>query len=292
MIKKFCVIALLGMLLAGAIAGCANSSNTLGGSPTDILRETGAAQQTGSVQDTDTAQQTGSVQDTDTAQQTENAQEIESTQCEEMQDENLQKLEIPVYNEDELLFEKCAFYLNRDASFYHSASGNRPHVKSAILEQRPTTALRVLSEEYSYAVYDTDTGYRLYLFFDDRKYPEMIGFPVIIKDMLSYSDFADLKIGDSIDKVEQIDSIVALYKKMVLELWHIDALSVKNMAKRGHPICTIHYLKNGILKINYTMPEEGRLVISEMIFNEDYCIVDSINRTVSHKIKNIDLPNS
>ena len=205
-------------------------------------------------------------------------------------EENLSKLDVPVYGEEELIF-KSPVMLWKDISAYYINSGNTPHQKAFLMQVRPMTALRVLSEERSYAIYDTDTGYRMYLFFEDgERYQRMVGYPIVIKKVLPYSDFAGLKVGDSIDKVEQIDSVTILYKHLFLGKMHLTVRDTAIYLNGDNPIATVHYLKDGILKIHYTMQEEGKLVIAEMIYNEDYCLVDALNRTLDFRIKNIDLP--
>ena len=227
-------------------------------------------------------EQTGSSEATDATQVTELSEEL-------VPEEDLEPLEIPVYKESELFSAYDAFRLGVDISEYYKYGGNAPYLQDVILERLPTTAYRFISPLHAYAMYESDTGYRVYLYFDYTlpTLPKRKGYPIVIKDMLSYSDFAGLKVGDSIDAVEQVDGVVSLYKE---RYGSYNLAAVENRAKKGDPVCTLHYLKDGILRINYTMPEEGKLVISEMIFNEDYCLIDRIDRSVSHEIKDIDLP--
>lgn len=235
---------------------------------------------------------TGSTEQTDLVQQTESSEATDATQQTEASKENLSKLNVPVYEETELIF-NSPVRLYKDVSAYYLLSANTPHKKSFLMRVRPMTALRVLSAESSYAMYDTDTGYRMYLFFDDREgYGWMVGYPIVVKDVLSYSDFAGLKVGDSIDKVEQTDSVTTLYKHLFLEKMDLTVRDTTMHLNSDNPIATVHYLQDGILKIHYAMHEEGKLVIAEIIYNEDYCLVDALDRTLNFKIKNIDLPGS
>ena len=202
-------------------------------------------------------------------------------------------LEVPVYYEDELLFNTNGmYYLNRDACFYKGSSF-LPNEASAILAAYPTNAIRVRSDGTEYAIYDTDTGYRLYLFFDsDREIPTTLGFPLVIKDLLSYSDFKDIQIGDSILDVEAVDDVTALYKKTLIDVWEINPEGAAGLAEYGHPCTTIHYLKDGILKIEYTMTTEEGLIVSNMIFDRNFVLTCADGTSVSHKIESIDLPES
>ena len=233
---------------------------------------------------------TGSTKQTDLVQQTESSEATDATQQTEASEENLSKLNVPVYEETELIF-NSPVRLHKDVSNYYLLSANTPHVKTFLMRERPMTALRTLPGERSYAMYDTDTGYRMYLFFDDREgYGWMVGYPIVIKDVLPYSAFAGLKVGDSIDRVEQIDSVTTLYKHLFLEKMTLTVKDATIYLNSDNPLATIHYLEDGILKIHYGMQEEGKLVIAEIIYNEDYCLVDALDRNLDFKIKNIDLP--
>lgn len=200
-------------------------------------------------------------------------------------------LEIPVYYEDALLFNTNGmFYLNRDACFYKSLN-SAPNEASAILAAYPTNALRNRTDGITYAIYDTDSGYRFYLFFDgDSKLPKTIGFPIVIKDLLSYADFSNIKIGDPIVNVEAVDRITVLYKKTIVDVWKMNSEGAAFLAKEGHPCVSIHYLKDGILKIEYTMTEEGNLIVSNIIYDQTFNIRSADGTTVSYKIEEIDLP--
>lgn len=200
-------------------------------------------------------------------------------------------LEIPVYYQDELLFNTNGmFALNRDACFYKNLNSS-PNEASAILAAYPTKALRNRTDGIDYAIYDTDSGYRFYLFFDgDSNLPKTIGFPIVIKDMLTYDDFRNIKIGDPIPDVEAVDSVTTLYKKTIVDVWKMNAEGAAFLAKEGHPCTSIHYLKDGILKIEYTMTKEGDLIVSNIIFDQNFDIRTADGTKVSHKIEDIDLP--
>ncbi len=204
------------------------------------------------------------------------------------------ELDVPIYYEEELLFNiDSGFTLNRDASFYYGLN-SCPNEASAELARYPTSAIRVRADGTVYAIYDTDTGYRLYVFFESMgegsTYGVTLGFPVVIGDILSYQDFADLKIGDDISKVEDIDKVATLHKKLLLDVWNLDFKGAEGMAQIGHPCTSIHYLSDGILKIEYEMLEDRSLIISNIIYNKDYQITDAIGRVINHRIEPADLP--
>lgn len=205
-------------------------------------------------------------------------------------------LDIPVYSETKLLVESYGLENGHgemfdpciDASYWKSL-GKRKAANYAeeIFHFFPTNAIRVRTDGSSYAVYDTDTAYRFYLFFDSYE-PRTVGFPVLVKKggvLLSHSDFKDVQVGDSIEKVEAIDSLTALYKRCLT--------SPKNHHGANvfvDPYASIHYLKDGILKIEYSFPETGEIIVSKIAFDNNFHIENAKGEMINHKIKDIDLP--
>ena len=200
-------------------------------------------------------------------------------------------LHIPVYSEDALLFDTNGmFFLGRDAAFYYGRNA-RQNSTEGIMQRYPTDAIRIKDNGDMYSIHETDSGYRLFLFYDQSlDYATTIGFPVVVKDMLSYADFSGLKPGDSIEAVEAVDSVAGLHKKLYNEVWELNAKGAQGHADRGYPCTSIHYLSDGLLKIEYDMPEDGVLVISRIEFAPDYILTDPIGRKVDYKIEEIDLP--
>lgn len=197
---------------------------------------------------------------------------------------------IPVYYETDLLFEtEGMYYLNRDAAFY-SGLNSRPNDASEILAAYPTDALRVRADQSSYAVYETDKGSRFYLFFDTDKGATTVGYPIVINKLLSYTDFNDINVGDTIDDVAVVDDVTELYKRTFFDVWQLDYKGAKSLSELGHPCVTLHYLKDGILKIEYEMQEDQSLVVSKIIFNEEFKLECADGKIVDHKIEDVDLP--
>lgn len=200
---------------------------------------------------------------------------------------------ISVYLEKELLFRTNGqFYLGRDAYVYTNFN-SCPNYLGGILEAYPTDAIRRTNEDSAYLVYETDTGYRLYLYSQGEEYMfTTSGFPVVVKEPHSYSEFRSLKVGDSMSAVEMIDSVTTLNRKVINEVWNLDPLGAANMAKNGFPCTTVHYLRDGILRIEYEMLEDRSLVISNMEYSDNYKLENSKGRTVDYRIKECDLPPS
>ena len=199
--------------------------------------------------------------------------------------------DIPTYAEEDLLFRTDGlFYLTRDACFYEMQCA-RQNDMGAILSAYPTDAVRKRDDASVYFIYDTDSNYRLYLMATSHNdYQTPTGFPIIVGKLLSYADYAELNIGDPIEKVEAIDPAAGLYKKEIAEVWDLDPKGAAAHAKDGYPCTSMHYLKDGILKIEYQMLDDESLIISDMVFRDDYTLVDAKGRLVNYKIEEEDLP--
>ena len=198
---------------------------------------------------------------------------------------------IPVYFEEELLFKTGGlFYLNRDACIYEGQSAMDNYTGS-LLEAYPTSAIRGRDKDTIYFVYATDTGYRLYLFASyENELQTPVGFPVLIEKLLSYTDFKNIAVGDKIEEVEAIDPVTSLHKKQIVEIWDLAPVAARKLAEKGYPCTTIHYLKDGILKIEYEMLEDQSLVVSNVVFSKDYQIESANGKVVNYKIEALDLP--
>ena len=285
--KKLILSVLCIVLILCIVAGCGRKNVEPGGTPTDSAKAEGTINQTESTGLTDTTQGKEVTESTDATQSTEPSQEPKPPK-EPEPEENLEPLDIPVYKKETLL--KNMIRLGVDSASFYGLSASPYASQDYTFEKIPTTAVRLISVDHSYAIYETDTGCRVYLFFylpENASIALRKGYPIAIMDMLSYSDFANLKVGDSIDAVEQVDSAISLYKD---RYGSYNLIAMENREKQNNPVCSVHYLEDGILRIIYTMPEEGKLVISEIIYNEDYCLTDKLNRNISYKIKSVDLP--
>lgn len=159
---------------------------------------------------------------------------------------------IPVYDYNEILHDtqNVGFYLGRDAGSYTGANSRRDF-SEAIFTALPTEAIREVPQKGNvYALYDTDIGIRLYLFFSKEKndYMTLDGFPIIMKKQLRYKDFAEIKVGDKASLVESIDPIISQYVRF-FDTGSDEAL--KGYTERGAGPTSIHLLTDGILKIEY-----------------------------------------
>lgn len=143
-----------------------------------------------------------------------------------------------------------------------------------------------------YLMYLMENNYRLYQFFS---YPangctSPVGYGLVVGKVHSGSDFAKLKRGDSIDDVIKVDDVASLYKEYFLDYLHYDTERAKTEEQDGNSICSLHYLDNGLMKIEYTMKEEGELIIKDIEYYSNWVMEDSQGREVEYQIFDIDLP--
>ncbi len=198
------------------------------------------------------------------------------------------KLNIPMYTESDLLYVNGVFYLGIDESMYDNLD-SRPNSYQAMLAHYPTDAIRMRDDGKAYLVYDCDAGCRLYLFLSEAA-QTVCGFPVIIGSVHSSADFSALSVGDSIDEVEKIDGVITQYKKFLLDVAEVDQITADSLAETGYPVTSVHYLSDGILKIEYGMDDSGTLYITNIEHSDDFTLINPVGQTIDYTILDIDLP--
>ena len=125
--------------------------------------------------------------------------------------------------------------------------------------------------DYLYLVYDTDNNTRLYLFFSKKKSLGVLtdGFPIIMKKKLAYKDFSRLQPGHNMRKVEEIDPVIPLYRRVFDEATdHV----LKLNKERGIYLTSVHLLTDGILKIEYYRTDDREYIIRNIVYNEDFVL--------------------
>ena len=143
-----------------------------------------------------------------------------------------------------------------------------------------------------YLMYSTEDNYRLYLFFNYsvNGCTSPLGYGLVVGKVHTSSEFAGLKRGDSIDDVIKIDDVASLYKEYFLKQVNYNTDRAKAEEEDGNSICSLHYLDNGLAKIEYTMKEEGKLIIKDIEFYQNYVMEDQDGNEVDYRIFDIDLP--
>jgi len=195
-------------------------------------------------------------------------------------------LEVPIYSESMLVEQKeWTIFLGRDSGYLRDANV-RPDGFAKIETKFPSEAIRESADgSYIYVMYDTDAGARLYLFFSrEKEYHFVDGFPVLMNARLSYQDLAGLKVGDSMDIVEGIDPVIAVYRRL------FDTgndIVLENYTKRGAPPTSIHLLSDGILKIEYARNANDGYTITNLTYSPDF-VLDGLDGKTCYRIAEVD----
>ena len=203
------------------------------------------------------------------------------------EDEKLEN--IPVYDAEDLIYK--LYFIGVDNNSF-AVLNSRPNSTDGFLTQYPGAALRKFEDGHAYMVYDADNGYRLFIQFGEKyNYNASYGYPVLIKEQHSYADFEGLKVGDSIDKVCEIDSVGLIYKKLFSEVYCIDAQNARITRECGEgPYSSMHYLTDGILRIEYDLDEKMNATIANMVYSPDYVLSGMYDIPVNSRIAEVDLP--
>ena len=56
------------------------------------------------------------------------------------------------------------------------------------------------------------------------------------------------------------------------------------------PVATIHYLRDGLLKIEYDIVDDNRLAVTDLIFGPNYNLTNLYGETYHYRILPQDLP--
>lgn len=167
-----------------------------------------------------------------------------------------------------------------------------PHNIETILQEYPTEQRGKSDIGLEYLIYELGNGYRAYLLYGDFVVPGIQtqkGFGIIAgRELHSHKDFETLKIGDPIENVEKIDIIAQTYREAFTYAFVPEMAA--STAEYGYPIASIHYLSDGILKIEYEMKDDRSLVISNIVYAPDYVLVNPNGEGILHYIDPVDLP--
>ncbi len=190
-----------------------------------------------------------------------------------------------------VLGQRRTYFWGQDSCYYEGFNGNIETLSSGLFYCFPTRAIRLRKNQDAYLIYDLDTGYRLFFLVSAcSNYFMQDGIPMAVKSPHCFKDFAGIQIGDPIEKVEAVDSSVTLQKRGMEHQWNITPKLGAGFKKQGYPLSTIIYLTDGILLIEYSVPEDDVLVVSNIIYNKDYELVNPRGRTVNYKLDDRDLP--
>ena len=198
--------------------------------------------------------------------------------------ESLSNVNIHKYPENSFLFDNHCFCFYRDMDYYLGKSVRMDYLDTIISEYPPQLVRTIENNgtKSMYFIYETNANTRVFVFFfEDDDYSYIRGYPIIMKKTLTSSDFNSLKLGDSIEKVENIDPITSLFKDGYDKL--NDDLINKWYILGNEKISSIHLLTDGILRIDYERFGTGNYTIVNMSFSSE-SIVNLIGGPVCYTI--------
>ena len=192
-----------------------------------------------------------------------------------------------IYEENEIIYESDCFGLGVNSDTYLNCSF-RPNSLERLVSMFPNPNVREESDHF-YLFYDTDTGVRIFIFFSlNDNIPFSYGYPIIMTKKLKYSDFEKIKIGDSLEDINNLDPIADYYVKEFDKL--SDAI-IEKLSTDEEGLVTVHLLEDGILKIAYERSAESQYIINDIDYSTKFEIY-SIGQTRSYKISKDDYPNN
>ena len=106
---------------------------------------------------------------------------------------------------------------------------------------------------------------------------------------MNYSDFSCISVGDSILDVEKVDDICEYYIEKFKT--PISYGIMESMAKEGRGCCSIHYLTDGLLKIQYgAVNDKGEAVVTSIDYYPDYVMETCDGEVLDYRLNPLDLP--
>lgn len=190
-----------------------------------------------------------------------------------------EKVTIPVYSEDVLLYGKWVDAKGRYYCIFPGLDNGSPHFYNSeinhlnsILSVFPNGALRDMGGGKKYLMYDTETGSRIYVFFNNTENSlKANGYSMISSKKLSYADMKALKTGQTMDDVMAIDPSAKYVE--YLYSFRSDKAIKYDITHLNLPINTVHLLTDGVMKLTYERSgEEGSYVytITDIEYHDDF----------------------
>ena len=215
----------------------------------------------------------------------------------------LEPLDVPYYSYDELLEEGRRLLLGNfvsDGYWEEFKSGNCLNRTDDIPRLFPNAAVRERDEHCRYYIVETDNDSRLFFFADDHNdFTTICGYPILTRGPLPYEAFAELGAGDPIEAVVSIDPSAELARHLLLDVFKITqyetmfeqlgSFAVVDGNTVAKTISTLHYLSDGVLRIDYTLNENKELVIAAMTYGADWKLANAGGVIIDYRILSGDL---
>ena len=104
------------------------------------------------------------------------------------------------------------------------------------------------------------------------------------------SAMPDIAPGDGIDTVAGIDPVAQMYEQRFLEDFTWNTYAANHKRENNDPIATVHYLTDGLMKIEYDIVDDTQLVVENILFSETYDLTNLYGETYNYSILPQDLP--
>ena len=115
-----------------------------------------------------------------------------------------------------------------------------------------------------------------------------VGYSVLYKNDLCYEDFSEITVGKTMSDVKEVDDVIAYYEDFYN--YHCALPSFKEIYNE-YPYCSIHYLRDGLLRIIYDFAESSdKVTITAIEYYPDYKLETCMGDLVDYKINPLDLP--
>ena len=210
----------------------------------------------------------------------------------------LEPLDVPFYSYDELLEEGRRLLLGNfvsDGYWEEFKSGNCLNRTDDIPRLFPDAAVRERDDHCRYYMVDTYNDSRLFFFADDHNdFTTICGYPILTRGPLPYEAFAELGAGDPIEAVVSIDPSAELARHLLLDVFKITqyetmfeqlgSFAVVDGNTVAKTISTLHYLTDGVLRIDYTLNENKELVIAAMTYGADWKLANAGGVIIDYRI--------
>ena len=200
---------------------------------------------------------------------------------------------IPIYTKEELInageHVLSGFYYD---AYWHGMKNSLPNASIEVFRNLPTSGIRFRDEGSFYSMYDIDGEYRLFVFFSEQNnYLSPVGYPVIVKQPLAYEAFSSINIGDKAEAVITVDPGSELVIERILTINEYDEAEAvfQYNEKCGKTVSTLHYLTDGVLRIDYGLNEAGDVVIEAMTYGADWKLANAGGVIIDYRILPEDL---
>lgn len=118
-----------------------------------------------------------------------------------------------------------------------------------------------------YFAYRFEDGYRLFKFFYVDTFGNMryTGYPILVKKSLGLNDFINIKIGDTIDDVAEIDPVASIYKQ-IYDQYPNSSLVLQKGEEQGLKlrVFSCHLCRDCAIEYIYTRDSDGQYRIVDI----------------------------